>query len=125
QVAVVVANDRPKALKPGAPECGILYEQEIPAPETLARDSSIRLRVDGEKDTRRIGRLRHPSRENQNMSERVDVYGPRPQRLLRQRDRVVVGVVVARQRSAGSGMDGVSGGPQVPSERCCKPRPLH
>src|SRR5262249_1906103 len=70
-------------------------------------------------------RLGHASRENQNVSEWIDIYGPRPQRLLRQRYRVVIGVVVARQRSPRSGVDGVAGYPQIMDERSGKAWPLY
>src|SRR5262249_55193121 len=125
QAAVAVAHDRPETLEPRAPKRRVLHEQEIPAPETFARDRSIGLRINGEEDTRRAARLGHASRENQNVSEWIDIYGPRPQRLLRQRYRVVIGVVVARQRSPRSGVDGVAGYPQIMGERGGKAWPLY
>ena len=45
-----------KRLKPGLAERGILREQEIAAPEALARDRPVGLRVDGEEDAGRAAR---------------------------------------------------------------------
>ncbi len=59
QGAVLVAHDRPEALEAGAAERRILREQEIAAPEALARDRSVGLR----RRPRERRRPRRPSAE--------------------------------------------------------------
>ena len=115
--AVLVAHDRPEALEPGAAERGILREQEIAAPEALARDRPVGLRVDGEDDARRVVGLRHAPHQHQQVPVRIGVHGPRAQRVLVQRHRIIIGVVVGHRRSPGAGMDGVGDDPQIPAER--------
>ena len=56
QRAVLVAHDRPEALEARAAERGVLREQEIAAPEALARDRAVGLAVDGENDAGRVAR---------------------------------------------------------------------
>ena len=53
QRAVLVAHDRPEMLEAGAAERWLVHEQEIAAPEALARDRAVGLGVDGEEDARR------------------------------------------------------------------------
>ncbi len=94
QGAIALAHDRPEFLEAGASERGILHIQEVSAPETLARHRAVGLRIDGEKDAGRIGRLRQALGQNQNVPERIGIDGTRAQRLLRQRHRIIIGVVI-------------------------------
>ena len=89
-----------KRLNPGLAERGILREQEIAAPETLARDRPVGLRVDGENDARRVVRLRHALHQHQQVPVRIGVHGPGAQRVLVQRHRIKIGVVVGRRACA-------------------------
>ena len=117
QAAVLVAHDRPEALEAGAAERGILREQEVAAPEALARDRAVGLRVDGEDHAGRVIGLRHAPHQHQQMPVGIGVDGPRPQRLLVQRHRIEIVVVVGDRGSPGAGMDGVGDDPQIPAER--------
>ena len=120
QSAVLLAHDRPETLEAGAAERGIVHEQEIAAPKSLARDRPVGLRVDGEEDTRRAVRLRHALHQHQNVPVRIGIHGPRAQRRLRQRHGVKIGVVVVRRHAHRSGMDDVADVPQIVGEgrRC-------
>src|SRR6476619_2450020 len=75
QAAATLAHDRPEALEPWASKSGILREQEIAAPKTLARDGPVGLRVDSKQDARRVVRLRHAPRQHQDVPVRIGVYG--------------------------------------------------
>ena len=110
QRAVLLAHDRPEVLEAGAAERGIVREQEIAAPKTLARDRPVGLGVDGEEDARRAVRLRHAPHQHQDVPVRIGIHGSRAQRLLGQRHGIKIGVVVARRRPHGSGMDDVADG---------------
>src|SRR5205085_2345722 len=105
QVAVLLAHDRPEVLEPGAAESGILREQEIAAPEALARNSPVGLRIDREEDAGSVASLRHALREHQEMPVRIGIDGAGTQRVLVERHRIIIGVVVVVRGSPGSGMD--------------------
>ena len=98
-----------------------MHEQEIAAPEALARDRPVGLRVDGEEDARRAVDLRHAPHQHQHVAVRIGVDGARPQRLLLQRHGVEIGVVVARQRAHGAGLNGVADHRQITRERGRQP----
>ena len=120
----VLEHDWPKALEPRTPERRILCKQEIAAPKTLSRDCPVRLSVDGEENTRCVSRLRHATHQHQNVAVRVRVHCSGAQRFLLQRHRIVIGVVVARRRSSGSGVNAVGDGAHIIAERRRKSRPL-
>ena len=88
-----------------------MREQEVAAPETLPRDRSVGLRVDGQEDARRAVRFRHATHQHQHVAVGVGVYRARAQRLLCQRHGVEIGVVVARAH--GAGMDDVADVAQI------------
>ena len=114
QRAVLVAHDRAEMLEAGAAERGFVREKEIAAPETLARDRSVRLGVDGQEDARRAVRFRHAAHQHQHMAVGVGIDRARAQRLLCQRHGVEIGVVVARAH--GAGMDDVADVAQIFAE---------
>src|SRR4029077_13225984 len=123
QGAILFAHDWPEVLEPRATQRRVLREQEVAAPETLARDRSVRLPIDSEEDTRRLARLRYAPREHQQVSIGIGVHGSRAQRVLRQRHRVVVGVVVGQRSPTGPGLNGVGDGPaQIVAERGGQPK---
>ena len=75
---------------------------------SVPRHRPIRLPVDGEKDTCCLARLRNAFHEHQDVSIRIGVDRSGTQRVLRERHRVVIGIVVAEGRSSIAGMDRVS-----------------
>ena len=54
----------PEALEARAAERGVLREQEVAAPEALARHRAVGLAVDGEENAGRVVRLRHALRRS-------------------------------------------------------------
>jgi hypothetical protein len=103
-------------LEAGAAECGIVHEQEIAAPEALARDRPVRLCVDGEENAGGSVRLGHAPHQHENVPVRIGVHRARTQRLLGERHSVEVGVVVVRQRTHGAGLNSVADDRQVAVE---------
>ena len=97
-----------------------MREQKIAAPEALARHRAVGLAVDGEKHAGGAARFRHALHQHHHMAVGIGVDGARPQRLLRQRHGVEIGVVVGRRDAHRAGLHGVGDDVQITSERRAK-----
>ena len=88
-------------LEAGRAERRLMHEQEVAAPEALARDRSVGLGVDGEEHAGRAVHLRHATHQHQHVAVGVGVHRAGAQRLFGQRHDVEIGVVVAGAHRAG------------------------
>ncbi len=90
-----------------------MHEQEIAAPETLARDRTIRLGIDREIDAGLAVLLRHQMHQHQHMAIGVGIDRAGMQRLAGQRHRIEIGVVVGRDHAHRAGVDDVADVTQI------------
>ncbi len=117
QPAVFAADDRPEMLKPGTAKRRILSKQEISPPKSLARNRPVGLRIDGKYDARGVARLGYSLSNHQSVPVGIGVHRSRAKCFPRQRNVIIIGVVVIQCRAPGTGMDTVGdGSAQIESE---------
>ena len=108
EVPVGAARHRPERLEPRPGALDVVGEEERPLPEALASDRRVGLPVDGQQEAAAGGVLRHPLHHHHHVPVRIGVDRPRAQRLLLQRDRIVVGGVVVERGPRAARLDVIS-----------------